>query len=224
MPRQTKLPAVLSVQEVDQLLGAIRKPAIQCFFWTVYSLGLRLQEALHLQIEDIESQRMMVHIRRGKGHKDRLIPLPPETLRRLRAHWATHRNPQWLFPREGRDHQQAATATQPIDAATIQGCIRQHVMPRSCGDRHCPCCQGQKARQWLDDQLAGLLPCVYFLVTFTVPSELRKFIRRHRRRCYDALFKAAAATPRELAKNPRHVGSDRLGFTGVLHTWGQSLT
>jgi integrase len=68
VPRQSKLPAVLSVQEVDQLLGVIRKPALQCFFWTVYSLGLRLQEALHLLIEDIESQRMMVHIRRGKGH------------------------------------------------------------------------------------------------------------------------------------------------------------
>lgn len=135
VPRQTKLPAVLSVQEVDQLLGAIRKPALQCFFWTVYSLGLRLQEALHLQIEDIESQRMMVHVRRGKGHKDRLIPLPPETLGRLRAHWATHRNPQWLFPREGRDHQQAATATQPIDATTIQGCIKKAVKELGWGKR-----------------------------------------------------------------------------------------
>ncbi len=135
VPRQSKLPAVLSVQEVDQLLGVIRKPALQCFFWTVYSLGLRLQEALHLQIEDIESQRMMVHIRRGKGHKDRLVPLPPDTLRRLRAHWATHRNPQWLFPREGRDHQQAATATQPIDATTIQGCIKKAVAQLGWGKR-----------------------------------------------------------------------------------------
>jgi hypothetical protein len=103
-------------------------------------------------------------------------------------------------------------------------CGDSHVLPRSCGDRHCPCCQGQKARQWLDQQLAGLLPCVYFLVTFTLPSELREFVRRHRRRCYDALFQAAAATLRELAKNPRHIGSDRLGFTGVLHTWGRSST
>ena len=85
VPRQSKLPAVLSVQEVDQLLGVIRKPALQCFFWTVYSLGLRLQEALHLQIEDIESQRMMVHIRRLDGWATRSRPcVTPRRTRRRR--------------------------------------------------------------------------------------------------------------------------------------------
>lgn len=125
--KQVKLPTVLTVPEVDQLIGAVRKAALRCFFWTVYSLGLRLQEALHLQASDIDSGRMLVHVRRGKGHKDRLIPLTAKTLQMLRAHWATHRNPQWLFPCEGRNHKQAATAKRPMAAKTVQDCIAKVV-------------------------------------------------------------------------------------------------
>ena len=127
VPKQVKLPTVLTVPEVDQLIDTIRKPALKCFFWTVYSLGLRLQEALHLQVSDIDSGRMLVHVRRGKGHKDRLIPLTDKTLQMLRAHWLTHRHPQWLFPCEGRDHKQAATATQPMGQTTVQDCIKKVV-------------------------------------------------------------------------------------------------
>ena len=125
--KQLKLPAVLTIPEVDQLIDAIRKPAMKCFFWTVYSLGLRLQEALFLQVGDIDAGRMLVHVRRGKGHKDRLVPLVPRTLDVLRRHWATHRNPRWLFPREGRNHQQSPTALEPMDATTVQDCIRKVV-------------------------------------------------------------------------------------------------
>ena len=100
---------------------------------------------------------------------------------------------------------------------------RSHTTPRSCGDRHCPDCQGAKAREWLDDQLARLLPCAYFLVTFTLPPELRELARALPRAIYTTLFEAAADALRELASNPRYVGSDQLGFTGVLHTWGRDL-
>ena len=103
-------------------------------------------------------------------------------------------------------------------------CGTYHTVPQSCGNRHCPQCQGHKAKQWLDKQLAKLLPCAYFLITFTVPQELRSLIRAHPRECYGAMFQAAAATLRELAKNPKYVGSSRLGFTGVLHTWGRTLS
>ena len=127
VPKQLKLPTVLTIPEVDQLMAAIRKPALKCFFWTVYSLGLRLQEALHLQVSDIDAGRMLVHVRRGKGHKDRLIPLTAKTLHLLRLHWATHRHPQWLFPCEGRNHQQASTAQRPMAVTTVQGCIRKVV-------------------------------------------------------------------------------------------------
>lgn len=103
-------------------------------------------------------------------------------------------------------------------------CGRDHVVPQSCGNRHCPQCQGHKAKEWLDAQLEKLLPCPYFLITFTVPSELRRFVRSHPRECYRAMFQASAATLIELAKNPKYVGSRRLGFTGVLHTWGRTLS
>ncbi len=104
-----------------------------------------------------------------------------------------------------------------------EACGAQHAMPQSCGNRHCPQCQGHKAKQWLQKQLAKLLPCAYFLITFTVPQELRRIIRAHRRECSGAMFEAAAATLRELATNPKFVGSSRLGFTGVLHTWGRDV-
>jgi site-specific recombinase XerD len=135
VPKQLKLPTVLIILEVHQLINAIRKPALRCFFWTVYSLGLRLQEALHLQVSDIDSGRMLVHIRRGKGHKDRLVPLPPKTLQMLRAHWATHRNPLWLFPAEGRNHQQASSASRPMAAKTVQDCIAKVVDELGWGQR-----------------------------------------------------------------------------------------
>src|SRR3990172_2402889 len=86
-------------------------------------------------------------------------------------------------------------------------CAKHYAMPQSCGNRHCPRCQGHKAKQWLEKQLAKLLPCAYFLITFTVPQELRRFVRAHPRECYRALFDAAAATLLELAKNPKYVGS-----------------
>ena len=127
IPKQTKLPTVLTIPEVDQLIGSVRKPVMKCFFWTVYSLGLRLQEALHLQVSDIDAGRMLVHVRRGKGHKDRLVPITPKTLDMLRSHWATHRNPQWIFPREGRNHQQSHFAQLPMDSTTVQDCIKKVV-------------------------------------------------------------------------------------------------
>ena len=83
-------------------------------------------------------------------------------------------------------------------------------MPRSCGNRHCPQCQGHKAKQWLQSQLEKLLPCVYFLVTFTLPKELRRFVRAHPRECYRAMFDAASATLTELARNAKYIGSSKL--------------
>ena len=91
---------------------ATRTRRNQTYFWTVYSLGLRLTEALHLQIGDIDGTRKLVHIHRGKGAKDRYVPLPSRTLQMLREHWAAHRHPCWLFPAVGRGGKAAATAAQ----------------------------------------------------------------------------------------------------------------
>jgi integrase len=108
------LPDVLSIDEVRRLIDAVCTPHNKAFFWTVYSLGLRLQEALHLQVGDIDSARMVVHVHRGKGAKDRFVPLPPRTLTVLRQYWATHRNPLWIFPATGRDHARAPFAIEPM--------------------------------------------------------------------------------------------------------------
>ena len=102
-------------------------------------------------------------------------------------------------------------------------CSRLHQVPKSCGNRHCPTCQGAKAKAWLEEQQARLLPCAYFMVTFTVPAEFRAFMRSHPRECYRAIFQAAQAALIALAQDPKYLGSDRLGMTGVLHTWGRDL-
>ncbi len=102
-------------------------------------------------------------------------------------------------------------------------CASLHHVPKSCGNRHCPSCQGDKAHRWLADQQQRLLPCAYFMVTFTVPDEFRRFIRSHPRECYQALFAAASKALMKLARDPKYIGSDQLGMTAVLHTWGRDL-
>jgi site-specific recombinase XerD len=118
--KEKRLPDVLSVDEVRRLIAAVRTPHNQAYFWTVYSLGLRLEEGLHLQVGDIDSERMMVHVHRGKGAKDRYVPLPGRTLTVLRQYWATHRHPEWLFPATSRDGQQTARADQPMTRSSVQ--------------------------------------------------------------------------------------------------------
>src|SRR3954453_18385229 len=102
-------------------------------------------------------------------------------------------------------------------------CGTTHAMGRSCGNRHCPTCQQDKAKAWLETQIDRLLPCPYFLLTFTVPAALRDWVRSHQRIAYAALFEASSAAIKTLASNPRYVGSSRCGFFGVLHTWGRTL-
>lgn len=103
-------------------------------------------------------------------------------------------------------------------------CAKLHQVPRSCGNRHCPTCQGAKAKDWLEEQQARLLPCNYFMITFTVPSEFRPFTRSHPRECYKAVFEAANQSLVKLAKDPKYLGSGKLGMVGVLHTWGRDLS
>jgi hypothetical protein len=104
-----------------------------------------------------------------------------------------------------------------------ESCGRTHAVGRSCGNRHCPTCQQDKTHAWLEKQLDRLLPCPYFLVTFTLPAELRALARGHQRVVYAALFEASSEALRGLAADPKFVGTDRLGFFGVLHTWGRTL-
>jgi integrase/recombinase XerD len=94
---EKKLPVVLSRDEVWRILDAVRNPAYRACLTTIYACGLRLLEGAHLQVPDIDSGRMLLHIH-GKGSNDRLVPLADATLTLLREHWRTHRNPLWIFP------------------------------------------------------------------------------------------------------------------------------
>jgi integrase/recombinase XerD len=87
-------------------------------------VGLRLHEALSLQVADIDGQRLQVHVHRGTGATDRYVPLPKDTLGLLRTYWRTHRNTTWLFPATGRDQKQSPTAPAPMSRASVQGAFR----------------------------------------------------------------------------------------------------
>jgi site-specific recombinase XerD len=120
-----RLPAVLSVEEVRTLLTHVKTFHNHVYLSTVYSCGLRLHEALHLEVSDIDSQRMMIHVHRGKGAKDRYVPLPLSTLHLLRRYWCTHRHPHLLFPALGRSGTGAKEALNPMAKSSVQGAFRR---------------------------------------------------------------------------------------------------
>lgn len=101
-------------------------------------------------------------------------------------------------------------------------CSHRHFGFHSCNHRSCPKCGGEDAADWEQRQKAKLLPVPYFMVTFTLPEELRRTCRRHPELLYRLLFNESAATLQEIAAGPRHLGVE-LGFVGVLHTWTRQL-
>jgi site-specific recombinase XerD len=117
---EKRLPVILSREEVRQILSLGRLPRYRVCLSTIYACGLRLQEGTHLQVADIDSGRMMIHVRHGKGAKDRYVPLPQRTLQLLRQYWKQHRNPVLLFPAEGREHMDLARSTEPMSKSSVQ--------------------------------------------------------------------------------------------------------
>jgi integrase/recombinase XerD len=97
-PTIRSLPDILTVAEVERLIAAARKLRFRVFALTTYSMGLLLGETRALEVGHIDATRRQVHIRRGKGHKDRLVPLPDLAYQGLRALWRKHRHPRLLFP------------------------------------------------------------------------------------------------------------------------------
>ena len=96
--RPKTLPSVLSPDEVLRLLDAAAPGRDRVFLQLAYACGLRLNELLHLRVTDIDSARMVIHVRQGKGAKDRLVPLSLRLLEELRAYWRKYRPRTWLFP------------------------------------------------------------------------------------------------------------------------------
>jgi len=120
-PKEKKLPVVLSVAEVGRVLGCVHRSRYRICLTTIYACGLRLLEGVHLQVKDIDGERQLLHIHQGKGGKDRCIPLPSASLKMLRQHWLTHRNPLWLFPSPFEE------IHQPMSASGVQRALRRAV-------------------------------------------------------------------------------------------------
>jgi integrase/recombinase XerD len=112
--QEKKLPVVLSVEEVRQILSRVRRWRYRVCLSTIYACGLRLQEGLHLQIGHIDGGRQLLHVCHGKGGKDRYVPLPQPVLEMLRQYWATHRHPVWIFPSSHH------AVKRPMDASGVQ--------------------------------------------------------------------------------------------------------
>lgn len=123
-PKVSRLPDIVSVAQAQALFDATLVQSYRVFFFTLYSLGLRLGEGLALTVADIDAQRMRVHVRDAKGNRDRLVPLPDATLRALRGHWRLHRHPRLLFPNRAAGLAGAHLASSPLDCGGVQRTLR----------------------------------------------------------------------------------------------------
>jgi len=129
-PQVRSLPDILTPDEITRLINSTQQARYQTYILTVYSMGLRLGEALNLKIGDIDSQSMRIHIRKGKGKKDRYVTLPQVTLQALRRYWTTHRNPLFLFP-AGKNTDEQHHATRHMDRGGVQKSFQ--VIVKQCG-------------------------------------------------------------------------------------------
>lgn len=124
-PKVQRLPDIVTVQEAARLFRATRCLSYRVFFFTVYSMGLRLGEALALHVGDIDAARMRVHIRDAKGNRDRLVTLPQASLNVLRRFWAVHRNPNLMFPCRTGGIEGARVAHTAMDRSGVQRALAQ---------------------------------------------------------------------------------------------------
>ena len=130
-PKSFTLPDILTVLQAQQIFKATRVLSYRVFFFTLYSLGLRLGEGLRLQVGDIDADRMRVQVRGAKGNRDRFVPLPDNTLQVLRRFWQSHRHPALLFPNRKCGPNRAHLASSPLDRGGVQATLRQ--VARDCG-------------------------------------------------------------------------------------------
>jgi len=130
-PRAKRLPDIVTLEEAACLFRATHKLSYRVFYFTVYSLGLRLGEGLRLEVGDMDADRRRVHIRAAKGNKDRFVPLPDTTLDLLRRFWSVHRHPVLLFPNRKGGLKGSHAATTPLDRGGVQTTMRKVVY--ACG-------------------------------------------------------------------------------------------
>lgn len=123
-PRTQRLPDVLTQHEIARIIHATRRFDLRCFTFVTYSLGLRLSETLNLQVGDIDAERRQVHVRLGKGGKDRFVILPAMTLTVLRRLWTSHHHPRWLFPARAK----IGLAARPLPRSLVQSGFKRAVL------------------------------------------------------------------------------------------------
>jgi site-specific recombinase XerD len=128
--KQRRLPTVLSPEEVARLLDAIDNLKHRALVMVLYGAGLRVSEAVALQVQDVDSARMLLHVRGGKGDKDRLVMLSAALLAALRRYWAAYRPQHWLFPGE--------VPTRPLTARSAQHVVHQAARRAGLGKRVSP--------------------------------------------------------------------------------------
>jgi integrase/recombinase XerD len=124
-PKVSRRPDIVTVEEAQALFGATRTLSYRVFYFTIYSMGLRLSEGLALKVADIDATRQRVHVRDSKGNRDRFVPLPAPTLSVLRRFWQTHRNPSLLFPNRQGGLAGARSALTPLDRGGVQKTLHQ---------------------------------------------------------------------------------------------------
>jgi integrase/recombinase XerD len=126
-PKVKRIPDIVTTREAYQIFVNTRKLSYRVFFFTLYSMGLRLGEGLRLQTGDIDAGRQRVHIRNSKGNKDRLVPLPTNTLHVLRHFWRVHKHPVLLFPNRKRGLKNAHLVDSPLDRSGVQTAMKKVV-------------------------------------------------------------------------------------------------
>jgi site-specific recombinase XerD len=142
MRREKKLPVILSYHEVQTILSGIANIKHRAVLITIYSAGLRLSEALHLRVVDIDSQRMLIRVDQGKGHKDRYTILAERALTILREYWKACQPVNWLFPGDRNDRPMGPSTIQrvfklareragiqkPASVHTLRHCFATHML------------------------------------------------------------------------------------------------
>jgi integrase/recombinase XerD len=119
LPQKKTLPDILTLKEVERVINGTRELRYQTFILVAFSMGLRIHETLKLKVGDIDAERMKVHIRLGKGRRDRFVTLPEQTLLALRQYWATHGHSSLLLP-AGKTAEQRHSATKTMDRGGLQ--------------------------------------------------------------------------------------------------------
>jgi len=249
--KPSELPVVLSQREIARFFSQIKNLKYRTVLKTMYAAGLRLSEALNLLVTDIDSNRMVICIRQGKGKKDRYVPLSPTLLAHLREYWKRYKPQSHLFPGRRTTAPLAATSVQRIcgvackragiskrvtthtmrhsfathllEAGTdLNTCGHQEVYYNSCRNRHCPKCQAAARAQWLEERAADLLDVQYFHLVFTLPETLSPIALQNKKVVYEILFRAVSETLRTISEDPKHLGA-QIGYITILHTWGRAI-